>query len=160
MIASEEASRTGGIWFSVCIWDGMAGEVGSRALSCTSRSNICDPAGEVIRGDEECSRRPGEEGVILGLSRGAGDVVDDFVVSLLTVLGGLTSVDSIFEGVCVDVLSSCLFLPSPNKPRFFGLCAPFPVSCSGCFEVDSISVGMGVPVEGERSPKPRGWFFS
>jgi hypothetical protein len=34
--------------------DGIAGEFGiGRELSWTSRSNICDPAGEMIRGEEE-----------------------------------------------------------------------------------------------------------
>ena len=36
--------------------DGMAGELGTgRELSCTSRSNICDPAGEITRGDDDDS---------------------------------------------------------------------------------------------------------
>ena len=86
-MASEEASRTGGIWFSVCMWDGMAGDVGRIALSCTSRSNICDPAGELIRGDEDWSPRPGEEGVLFGLSTGGGDAVDRVVACLLMVFG-------------------------------------------------------------------------
>jgi hypothetical protein len=41
VMASDDASRTGGIWFSVWIWEGIAGEfVMGRELSCTSRSKI------------------------------------------------------------------------------------------------------------------------
>lgn len=99
-MASEDASRTGGIWFSVCMCDGMAGEVGRIVLSCTSRSNIWDPAGELMRGDGEWSPRPGEEGTILGLSRGTGDVVvDRRVASLLCVCGGLVADDATVGGV-------------------------------------------------------------
>jgi hypothetical protein len=54
VIASEEASSTGGIWFSVWMCDGIAGEFGTGTeLSCTSRSNICDPAGDAMRGEDE-----------------------------------------------------------------------------------------------------------
>lgn len=62
VIASEEASRTGGIWFSVWMCDGIAGELGGKVLSCTSRSKIWEPAGDTTRGEEEDRFLCGEDG--------------------------------------------------------------------------------------------------
>ena len=62
-MAIEEASRTGGIWFSVEICEGIAGEVAIGAISSwTLRSKICDDAGECKRG-EDWIPREGEEGI-------------------------------------------------------------------------------------------------
>ena len=53
-MAIEEASRTGGMWFSVVMWEGMAGEaVVARPSSWTLRSKIWEEAGEMGRGEEE-----------------------------------------------------------------------------------------------------------
>lgn len=47
-----------------------AGTAGEAAVynpsSCTFRSNICDDAGELIRGDDEWMLRPGEDGTVKG----------------------------------------------------------------------------------------------
>lgn len=51
------------------------------------------------------------------------------------------------EGVSIEVLSSCFVLPKPNKPRFLGFVSAFPVSCSGCFPVEPVWVGVEDPVE-------------
>lgn len=49
VIAAEEASSAGGIWFSVNIWEGIEGEVCKGCMSSwTSRSNIRDDVGITI----------------------------------------------------------------------------------------------------------------
>lgn len=63
MIASVDASNAGGMWFSVVICAGIAGEAVTRGpSSCTFLSNICDEAGEGIWVEEVGRLRPGEDG--------------------------------------------------------------------------------------------------
>lgn len=121
-MALEASSRTGGTWFSVMMWLGIAGEFGTCAASWTSRSKIWLPAGDASLGDED-SPRPGEEGVWIG------EVVDcrvgGFLVCLLVSLAALAA-GSDLDGVLTD--SSVFFFPSPNSPRilffFSGSLAP------------------------------------
>ena len=43
------------MWFSVVMWDGMAGDiVAAKPSSCTFRSKIWEDAGDGILGDRDC----------------------------------------------------------------------------------------------------------
>lgn len=118
-MASDDASRAAGMWSSVLMCAGIAGD-GSG--SCTLRSNICDEAGECRPGeDERLMRRLGEAlmpaGYMRGLLRGerrsdGGDVVR----------GG----DGSSVGAPVgDILSACCESPSFFFPRPSSLRLPF-----------------------------------
>lgn len=78
VIAIEEASKAAGMWSSVCMWAGIAGELSG---SCTLLSKIWLDAGECRPGEDERTRRGDAAmpaGYILGLPRGErprGDVV-------------------------------------------------------------------------------------
>lgn len=53
-MASDVASKAGGIWFSVMMCDGIEGDAcGTDTSSCTLRSKIIDDAGECVRGEAE-----------------------------------------------------------------------------------------------------------
>ena len=100
----------------------MAAELGSAELSWTFRSKICEPDGELNRGDDGWPARPGDEGVIGGTlvtltGEGAGCRV--------AVSGSTRGVDvgAELELPRVGRLSSLssFFLPSPKSPRFLDL---------------------------------------
>lgn len=75
-MALEASSSTGGIWFSVAMCEGMAGEAcAGTTSSCTLRSKIRDEAGDVTRGEAAWSR-PGEFGKYFGEAARGGGILD------------------------------------------------------------------------------------
>ena len=140
VMASDEASSTGGIWFSVEKWEGIAGELGRR-LSWTSRSKIWEPAGETTRGDEAERARPGDGGLLEGCSSRGGHVVVGLVEDMP---GGdlmnddeagssdaeaVTRADTVAlacsSSCCSCRFSSVFFLPKPKRPLFLPLSFTF-----------------------------------
>lgn len=126
-MAWEASSRTGGTWFSVMMWLGMAGEFGIKAASWTSRSNIWLPAGDESLGDEE-TPYPGDEGIVwfdalvwIVDRRVGGCFVNLFVELAVLVTGSCR--DEAFAD------SSVFFLPSPNSPRILFFFSKALVSC-------------------------------
>ena len=146
-MASDDASRAAGMWSSVLMCAGIAGD-GSG--SCTLRSNICDEAGECRPGEaERLIRRLGEApmpaGYMRGLPRGerrsdGGEVVRG---------GDGSSVGAPPVG---DMgLSACCGSPSFFFPRPSSFRLPFarnpdcssptlPSSTAGDFVADTASV--------------------
>ena len=130
VMATDEASRTEGMWFSVVMCAGMAGEAEAyRPSSCTLRSKICEDAGDPIRGEEGIMRL-GDVGAIDGfrvaeLMEGSiGGCIGAVVVILATG-------ETFFAAVAVVVtmtppfLGSSFFFPNPQNFRLpvFGSCS-------------------------------------
>lgn len=71
VIASDVASRAGGMWSSVTICEGIWDDAWAGASSWTFRSNIIEDAGECVRGEADLKAcRPGEAGEPYGCARG------------------------------------------------------------------------------------------
>lgn len=123
MMASEVASNAGGMWFSTWMWEGMAGELGmAAALSCTSRSKICDVAGEATRGEAEYTPpRPGDAGTMCGASASPGDVAAEDRCDMSRASGVPCMLDSDLADAPGAALSDAFFFPekAENRPRFF-----------------------------------------
>jgi hypothetical protein len=110
---------------------GIAGELGPRtALSWTSRSKICEVAGEDRRGEPE-NPRPGEEGSTNAWSPWVAQVEDWAVESFdpsRDNKGGLVVAEFDLDGdrdrasdfeLSVDFLvTGAFFFPKPNRLRF------------------------------------------
>lgn len=122
VMASEDASSTGGMWFSVWMWDGMAGDAGTcTVVSWTSRSNICEPAGDAIRGEDEYRLRCGDEGDRYGWFARFGDIGVAGCTLWATGCAIGTSAEAAVplrgdspSFVPFDFSRSFLFLPNPN----------------------------------------------
>ncbi|KLU84957.1 hypothetical protein MAPG_03991, partial [Magnaporthiopsis poae ATCC 64411] len=123
---------------SVVMWDGIAGDVGSAETdSCTSRSKICEPAGDARRGDR-CGDvdRTGDVGTLLG----------DAVVRLEGDCLGAEVLAAVAAGTSE---SSAFFLPKPNRERFFFLPSSGSLPAAGRGVLASLAeLGKGTTVEG------------
>lgn len=122
------------MWFSVWMCVGIAGELALRtALSCTSRSKICEVAGEDNRGEPE-KPRPGDDGGSTNAwSFWVGQVEDCVVESFdpsRDIKGGLVVAEFEFDLVSdwdresdfvlsVDFFTvAAFFFPNPKRLRF------------------------------------------
>ena len=119
-MATDEASRTEGIWFSVVMCAGMAGEAEAyKPSSCTLRSKICEDAGDPIRGEEGMTRL-GDVGAIDGfqeaeLMEGSiGGCIGAVVVILAT---GETFSAVVVVAMTPPFLGSSFFFPKPQNFR-------------------------------------------
>lgn len=121
MIASDVASRAGGIWFSVRMCEGICGDAcGTATSSCTFRSKIIEEAGECVRGEADRIPR-GDDATPYGLFL-EGDPGERRLSMLAK---GETGLRPPGESICavgdlVFFLSSS-FLPNLKKSRFLAL---------------------------------------
>lgn len=118
----------------------MAGEFGARTvLSCTSRSKICEPAGEERRGDVDRARF-GEAGRVEEWSV-CEACVDGTVGCVMADIWDASWLEAGCEPVGVSAEEGvCFFLPSPKRLRFLDLA----VDLSSWESASGVSRALGV----------------
>lgn len=125
------------MWFSVWMCAGMAAELGSTASSWTLRSKICEPEGELNRGEDGMPTRPGEEGIVCEALPTLEDDGSGWRLEVSTSPRGMEVGAEVVVSCAVEVWSlSVFFLPNPKRPRFLDL--PSAVVAEKASGVDSV----------------------